>query len=242
MEPKIIFEDEHILVVDKPSGMVVNRSETAVGETVQDWMEKKSKIKSQKSKVDNEFAKRSGVVHRLDKDTSGAMVLAKNPEVFQNLKSQFKNRKVKKEYIALVHGKVSPKKGNINLPVARNPKNRMRFTVKVGGRKALTFYEAENYFYDKKDNPLYDKGFSLMRVRPKTGRTHQIRVHFSFLGHPIASDPLYLSKKKLESDLKWCPRLFLHAERLVFKHPKTKKRMEFVVELAEDLQEVIRLR
>jgi len=242
MEPKIIFEDEHILVVDKPSGMVVNRSETAVGETVQDWMEKKSKIKNQKSKVDNEFAKRSGVVHRLDKDTSGAMVLAKNPEVFQNLKSQFKNRKVKKEYIALVHGKVSPKKGNINLPVARNPKNRMRFTVKVGGRKALTFYEAENYFYDKKDNPLYDKRFSLMRVRPKTGRTHQIRVHFSFLGHPIASDPLYLSKKKLESDLKWCPRLFLHAERLVFKHPKTKKRMEFVVELAEDLQEVIRLR
>ena len=242
MKLEILLEDEFLLVVNKPAGVVVNRSETVEGQTVQDWMEENKLQSFKASKLDKEFVSRSGLVHRLDKDTSGAMVLAKNPEVFQNLKSQFKNRKVKKEYIALVHGKVSPKKGNINLPVARNPKNRMRFTVKVGGRKALTFYEAENYFYDKKDNPLYDKRFSLMRVRPKTGRTHQIRVHFSFLGHPIASDPLYLSKKKLESDLKWCPRLFLHAERLVFKHPKTKKRMEFVVELAEDLQEVIRLR
>jgi len=244
VEPQIIFQDRHILVINKPSGMVVNRSETAKGLTVQEWVEDylgwdegNTETLSLTDTGKTEFLKRSGVVHRLDKDTSGVMVLAKNTEVFFDLKNQFKTRKVKKEYIALAHGKVSPKKGNINLPITRNPKNRMRFTVKASGRRALTFYEVERH-YGRVRHPA--NVFSFLRVRPKTGRTHQIRVHFTFLGHPIVSDPLYLSKKKrLREDLKWCPRLFLHARRLAFRHPGTKKKVRFEVKLPEDLSAVL---
>jgi len=238
--PKIIFEDKQILVINKPSGMVVNRAETVKRKTIQDWMHKKLKVLvegragvSQKSKVDEEFYRRSGVVHRLDKETSGVMVLAKTWEALEALKDEFKQRKVEKDYLALVHGRVAPKKGSINLPLARNPRNRMRFTVKVGGRSALSFYEVKRYLSKKGED------FSLLKVRPKTGRTHQIRVHLSFIGYPVVSDSLYLSRKKLAGDLKWCPRLFLHARRLSFLHPKARKKLEFEAELPNDLAKVI---
>jgi len=223
MEPKIVYEDEELLIIDKPTGLVVNRAATVARETLQDWMEKKFSIFNFQfsNKDGREFVMRRGLVHRLDKETSGVMVLAKNPLSFQKLKDQFKKRKVEKEYLALVHGKLEPQQGNINLPLSRNPQNRKRFTVRLGGRRALTFYKVEKHL---KKNGTW---FSLVKLIPKSGRTHQLRVHLKYIGHPMVSDPLYLSKKQLREDLTWCPRLFLHAAKLCFLHPVKEEKVCF---------------
>ncbi|OGD62549.1 hypothetical protein A2160_05890 [Candidatus Beckwithbacteria bacterium RBG_13_42_9] len=239
LAPKILYEDNQLIVINKPAGLVVNRAESVRGETVQDWMDVKlksqsSKVKSEdRDEIKKEFWARSGVVHRLDKETSGVMVLAKSSEAFQNLKNQFKNRQTQKEYIALVHGALEPKKGDINLPLARNPLNRMRFVVRLGGRQALTFYEVEKTL--EKNGEKY----SLVRLQPRTGRTHQIRVHLKHIGHPLVADLLYLSKKQLAKDLSWCPRLFLHAAKLIFSHPGTKEKRQFKAELPKELEKTI---
>lgn len=232
LEPKIIFEDDYILVVNKPSGLVVNRAETVRKKTLQDWAEEKIKG----------FIKRSGIVHRLDKDTSGVMVIAKTPQAFVDLQKQFKERKVVKKYLALVHGKVEPKRGDIKMPLGRKLKERKKFSVRLGGRKAVTFYQVKNYFNlsylarDRVSNRIKIEGWvSLLEVQPKTGRTHQIRVHLAHIGHPIVSDPIYLGRKRLKEDKKWCPRLFLHAAYLGFCHPETKKRMGFEAKLPQEL-------
>ena len=124
-KPKIIFSDRWILVINKPSGLVVNRAETVKGKTLQDWVEENNQIsKSVNNRIieDRDFVSRSGVVHRLDKDTSGIMVVAKTPQAFTELQRQFKDRQVIKKYLALAHGRLKPKKGDIKLPLARNPK------------------------------------------------------------------------------------------------------------------------
>jgi len=251
MEPKIVFEDEEILVLEKPAGMVVNRAESAKGETVQDWVEEKlktqnSKLKTtaQKSKLGNKyFWERGGIVHRLDKETSGLLLVAKTPEAFENLQKQFKERRVEKHYLALVHGLVEPKEGEIRAPVGRLPWNRERFGVLAGGRSAKTRYKVLRYL-KRSDLPAGQTSpenivFSLLELKPETGRTHQIRVHLKFWGHPIVADEFYAGRKTSRRDREWCPRLFLHASFIVFVHPKTGKKMEFSLPLPSDLKKAL---
>ncbi|MBU1323031.1 RluA family pseudouridine synthase [Patescibacteria group bacterium] len=196
MEVKIIFEDNDLLVVDKPAGMVVNRAQTTRGQlTLQDWLMKEKQI----------LIDRAGIVHRLDKETSGVLVVAKSEPVMKALQEQFKRRLVKKTYWCLVHGLVVPKEGRINLPISRNPFNRQRFGVFIGGREAETDYQVLNYYH------LGLEKFSLVEVKPKTGRTHQIRVHFKNLGFPLVGDEWYGGRKTSKKDRVWCPRLFLQA-------------------------------
>lgn len=235
MEPKIIFEDEDLLIIEKPAGMVVNRAESVKGETVQDWAEKKLKVKSPKLKVDkdSDFYKRSGVVHRLDKETSGLLLIAKNPQSFENLQKQFSQREVEKKYLALVHGEVKPKEGVIRAPVGRLPWNREKFGVLPGGREALTSYKVISHY------TLAPKPYTLLELSPQTGRTHQIRIHLKYLGHPVVGDAFYAGRKTARQDRKWCPRLFLHAAFLKFKHPKTREWLSFESELSEDLKKVL---
>jgi 23S rRNA pseudouridine1911/1915/1917 synthase len=227
----VIFEDDLLLVLSKPAGRVVNRALTTRGETtLQDELEERFGIKDPQRGIGG----RAGIVHRLDKETSGILIVAKTEEAFRDLQAQFKVRQVDKEYLALVHGE-APREGRIKAPVARNPKNRMKFSVVEGGRKATTEYKLQlKYNSDGGGEVL-----SFLWVYPLTGRTHQIRVHLKHIDHPIVSDPLYLSKKRLKSDLAFCPRLFLHAASLGFAHPATGARMRFEAELPEDLQKVL---
>lgn len=218
MSIPIIFEDESLLIVDKPSGVVVNRAETQKGETLEDWAAKRGIS-----------VERSGIVHRLDKDTSGLLVIAKTPGVLANLQSQFKSREVIKKYLALVHGTVSPAQGTIKAPIERNPFNRMRFGVFPGGREAETAYKTYKTY----------KTYTFLELSPHTGRTHQIRVHLKYINHPIVSDPIYGGRKNYQADIKFCPRLFLHATYLKIKHPVTGEAMEFNSPLPSPLQAVL---
>jgi 23S rRNA pseudouridine1911/1915/1917 synthase len=229
---EIIYEDDSVLIVSKPAGQIVNRAETTKGaKTLQDELEERFGIKRPEDGVGG----RAGIVHRLDKGTSGVLVVAKTEEAFEGLQAQFKQRKVKKEYLTLVRGKVKEKNGRIDAPIGRNPKNRMRFAVVKDGRQAVTEYSLLHY-----NTTLYDsEEFSYLRVKLLTGRTHQIRVHMKHIGHPVVADPLYLSRKQLKKDRQWCPRMFLHAERLGIKHPETGAWMRFEAELPEDLKSAL---
>lgn len=227
--PQIIFEDESFVVLVKPAGWIVNRATTTKGQPIlQDWITENFKYEISSSE---EF--RSGIVHRLDKETSGLILVAKTKETFQALQALFKERKVTKTYLALVHGKVEPGVGKINAPVGRLPWRRDRFGVLAGGRSAETDYKVRKYF--QKDKEIY----SLVEARPKTGRTHQIRIHFKYLGHPIVADGFYAGRKRARKDRGWCPRLFLHAEKIAFKHPKTGKKVSFEAPLTLDLREAL---
>jgi 23S rRNA pseudouridine1911/1915/1917 synthase len=225
-EIKKIYEDKDILVLDKPSGLVVNRSVTSKSETLQDILEREYSFGSEKSseKVIEDFSERSGIVHRLDKDTSGILVVAKNKEAFQNLISQFKERRAIKEYLAVLCGKIDDEIIEIDAPLKRNPKNPLKFGVVEGGKDAFTRFERI------KTVNLGGNDYSLMKVYPKTGRTHQIRVHAAAMGHPVAGDSIYCSLVLLESSLEDFGRLMLHAQKLSFYHPKTGNFMEFTSE------------
>lgn len=231
VNPKIVFEDDYVIVLDKPSGWIANSSETTRGKlVVQNWLRENFNYDVSKSK---EY--RSGIVHRLDKETSGLMLIGKNVKVFRDLQGQFKKRCVEKAYTALVHGKVEPGSGSVKAPVGRLPWNRERFGVLPGGREAETHYNVVGFY--KKDKNLY----SLLRLKPKTGRTHQIRIHLKYLGYPIVSDSFYAGRKTSRSDREWSSRLFLHASYISFRHPVTKKKVEYKIGLAKDLLEAIKL-
>lgn len=230
--PKVIFEDNQILVIDKPYGWVVNSAETTADtETVQDWIEKNWDFFS--SGDDQNFHWRRGIVHRLDKETSGILLVGKTVNSFLNLQSQFKERKVKKKYLALVHGKLEPEEGIIDFPISRNPFNREKFGVFLGGRKSVTKYSVIEYLRlkSKPDGEYY----SLVEARPKTGRTHQIRVHFKQIGHPVFADEKYGGRKTSRTDRKICPRQFLHAASISFFHPDGDS-IGFTAELPDDLK------
>ncbi len=227
MLPKILFEDDEILVLEKPAGMVVNKAETTRGEeTVQDWVEKKLEIRNSKLGIGG----RAGIVHRLDKETSGILLVAKTPEDFLDLQKQFKERRVKKKYLALVHGKVEPGEGEIKAPVGRIPWSREKFGVVPGGRVALTKYRVSKIYN------LESEIYTLLELTPETGRTHQIRVHLKYLGYPIVADEKYAGRKTSREDRKIFPRMFLHASYLGFFHPRTGKLVEFSLPLPEDLK------
>jgi len=231
MEPKILYEDKNFVVLDKPSGWIVNEAVTTSDQpVVQNWLKKN--LKSEISDLEYD---RSGVVHRLDKETSGILLVAKNPDSFKNLQAQFKRREVKKTYIALVHDKVEPQEGTVVAPLGRLPWRRDRFGVLPGGRESVTNYKVSAYYM------LNSTYYTLLNLYPATGRTHQIRVHLKHIRHPVVSDEAYAGRKTARNDRVWCPRLFLHASEIEFKDPNNGKKMHFKSELTQDLNSVLKI-
>lgn len=229
MEPKIIFQDDSLFVVDKPSGWITNSSSTTTDQpVVQKWLEENFQYP-----ISNDQLLRSGIVHRLDKETSGLLIVAKTKEAFEKLQAEFKNREIQKTYIALLHGKVEPKEGRIEATVGRLPWRRDRFGVLPEGRESVSEYKVLEFY------PGNNAGHSLVEFYPKTGRTHQIRIHAKHIGHAIVADEFYAGRKTARNDRKWCPRLFLHAASIKFIHPVTGKEVEFKSELPDDLQKVL---
>ena len=246
----ILFEDSQILVMNKPPGLVINRAESVKEPTLQDWMEAQSWYGNWDTSYGDEdvalYRSRSGVAHRLDKDTSGVMVLAKNPASLIELMRQFRDRETQKTYCALVHGKFSTQSGTVNLPLARNVGNRERFTVDPEGRESETEYKVLDFFphapaYLGQKKTMSYQGFSLVELKPKTGRTHQIRVHMAYIKHPLVGDEKYVGRKRSRVDGEWCPRQFLHAKQLCFTHPVTKEHHCIEAKLPEDLEKVLTL-
>lgn len=228
MEPKVIYEDDNLFVIDKLSGWIVNEASTTKDQPVlQTW------LKQFDYPLADDVPSRHGIVHRLDKETSGVMIVAKDKMSFDKLQASFKAREVQKTYVALVHGKLSPGEGEINVPVGRLPWRRDRFGVVPGGRSSQTFYKVLEFF------PGNNAGHTLVEFYPKTGRTHQIRIHCRYVGHAIVADDFYAGRKTARNDRKWCPRLFLHAKSISFKHPKTGRKVEFISKLPEDLEAVL---
>jgi 23S rRNA pseudouridine1911/1915/1917 synthase len=238
MEPKIIFENQEVVVIEKPAGMVANQAESVTGETVQGWFLGKfldDPVSNDKIDKNSEFYQKGGVVHRLDKDTSGVMILAKNEAAYVFLKQQFLERKVEKKYIAMVHGGFRDKSGEVAKPLMRHPRDRKRFTT--GGdplRTAITEWKVVREFI------MNNEQFTLLELFPHTGRTHQLRVHMQYLHHPIVSDSIYGFAKRWQEDLRWCPRLFLHAQMLKLVLPGGKESVfesKLPVELERALEE-----
>lgn len=234
----VIFEDDDLMVLNKPSGVVVNVSETSSSGTIQNALMEEFEYDEDRfeefenEQIKKEFVQRSGIVHRLDKDTSGVLLVAKNPESFKNLKNQFQNREVKKEYIALVLGEFQDLKVRVTAPIGRNPNNRMKMAVVDGGRTADTTFELEKVV------EVEGERFSLVICFPKTGRTHQIRVHLAAMKHPVVADPIYMTKKQLQKYETKFDRLMLHAWKASVKHPKTKKEQIFEAPLPKLLEEI----
>lgn len=247
---KIIYQDDYLLVIDKPAGMVSTPADTIQAATVSDILQTEYGMKLD----------RGGVVHRLDKDTSGILLAAKTTEALENLQAQFKNREVHKQYLALVHGLIE-EPGVVNGAIARNPGNRESFIVDEklpNAREAVTRYEAVQSYQlsdvrlqeifsgfnkiqmRKLDRSKYGE-FTLVRCFPLTGRTHQIRVHLKHIGHSIVADEKYGGRKTYRLDHRWVDRQFLHAAKIEFKHPVTGEKMEFESPLPEDLQEALML-
>lgn len=227
--PKVIYDDDTLLVLDKPAGWIVNDSNTVVSAPVlQNWIRQNYDFETAKKRE-----LRSGIVHRLDKETSGIILVAKTEDAFRNLQEKFLSRNVQKEYIALVHGRVKDKTGIITAKVGRLPWKRTKFGVLEDGREARTDYEVEKYF--SKDG----EDFTLVQLFPKTGRTHQIRIHLKHIGHAIVSDPLYAGRKTARIDRKWCPRMFLHASKISFDNESYKA--EKPQELSQALEKLSQL-
>ena len=228
---KKIYEDDDILVLDKPSGLVVNRSVTSKSETLQDILEKDYSFeldiedRDDLDEFNGDFTARSGIVHRLDKDTSGVMIVAKNKKAFDRMLLQFKERKAVKEYLAVLCGRIDDEIVEIDAPLKRNPKSPLKYAVVEGGKEAFT------EFKKIKNVNLNEIDYTTMAVYPKTGRTHQIRVHASAMGHAIAGDSIYCSSILLETTLNQFGRLMLHAHKLAFYHPKTGNFIEFVSQI-----------
>ena len=244
MDIPILYEDGEIVVIDKPSGVICNRAETVKSETLQDWMVSTGRVAESS---DLYFTERSGLVHRLDKETSGVMVLAKTAESFVELLRQFKEREVSKEYIALTHGIWKAQAGEISMPIARRRDNRQLMGVREDGRESITGYQVtDEYKVWKfpKELKVDDRGyigFSLVSFLPKTGRMHQIRVHSKQLGHPLVGDIDYAGRKRSREDRKWAPRVMLQAQTIEFSHPKTKEQVKFESKNQEFRQIVAKL-
>ncbi|MBU1089548.1 RluA family pseudouridine synthase [Patescibacteria group bacterium] len=221
---KIIHEDSEILVIEKPSGMVSHPTDhggNVSGTLVNALLFHHKNLPGEKN--------RAGLVHRLDKETSGVMVVAKTEEAKKSLSEQFAERKVGKKYLALVVGKLKNKKGRIEAPIGRDAKNhtRRKISLSPNSREAITEFEVREEFQNA----------SLLEVKILTGRTHQIRVHFSSIRHPVAGDSVY-GFRAANEEIK-TPRMFLHAWKLKITHPKTGEKMEFISPLPDELEKVL---
>ncbi len=201
-----LYEDEHIMVIDKPEGIAVHHGAGKKDITILDIF-----LKKYPEVNENIISERKGIVHRLDKETSGVLILAKDERSLKRLQKSFKRREVEKKYYAIVNGSPRFKYNSINKPIKRNYKNRTKFEIgeedDEKSKEALTYYHVL----------ITRNNFSLLRVEPKTGRTHQIRVHLLYLGNPIIGDKIYSQDKKSEFE-----RMYLHAYSIKFLHPITK--------------------
>jgi 23S rRNA pseudouridine1911/1915/1917 synthase len=241
---EVLYQDEDCLVINKPAGMVVHPGAgNNQGTVVNALLHYCSELK------DVGGAGRPGIVHRLDKETSGAMIVAKNMFAFQELARQFRERVVHKEYLALAWGKLEPLTGIIDRPIGRHRSDRKRMSsvhALSRTRAAFTEWRVEKYFSIRDDmRPL--GWFSLLRLKPRTGRTHQIRVHLADLGHPIVGDKVYhrqekarMAKNDLLTLIECFPRQALHAARLRIQRVRTGEPLEFNAPLPADMQELLR--
>ncbi len=216
MEGLIVHLDDDLAVIEKPAGLVVHSAPSHKGETLVDLLQ---------GIAGGGESGRAGIVHRLDKDTSGLMIVARNEDSLRELARMVKAREVVREYTALVEGRLGSRTGTIDAPLGRDRRQRTKRAVKgSGSREARTHFEViETLPAD-----------TLAHARLETGRTHQIRVHFDAIGHPVAGDPEYGTRGRHGLE-----RQFLHASRLEFTHPRTRERLEFTSELPGDLREAL---
>jgi 23S rRNA pseudouridine1911/1915/1917 synthase len=215
---KIIYEDADLLVVDKPAGMTVHPAPGSPEHTLVNAI-----LNYLPNLAEDAESLRPGIVHRLDKDTSGLIIVAKNRAAQANLSDQFKARAVSKYYLTLVKGKLTPEKGIIEAAIGRDPRNRQRMAVTDKGREARTEYRVLKYYGNH----------TLLEIKPETGRTHQIRVHLAAIGFPVMGDATYgFTSPRLS-------RQFLHAHKIRFKLPSTGEYKEFESPLPPDLQKTL---
>jgi 23S rRNA pseudouridine1911/1915/1917 synthase len=229
----ILYQDEDVVVIDKPAGLVVH---PAAGHPDQTLVNALLHHVQDLSGIGGEL--RPGIVHRLDKDTSGVMLIAKHDDAHRKLTAAWNTDAVRKEYLALVYGTPAADRGTVDAPVGRDPRDRKRMAVVAEGRRAVTDYEvAERLRYA-----------SLLRCRLRSGRTHQIRVHMKHLGHPIVGDPVYsgpqwrgIPDKKIQKALSSLERQALHATRITFPHPRDGRVMVVEAPLPEDMRKIIEM-
>lgn len=214
----IVYEDDDVIVVNKPQGMVVHPAPGHPNHTLVNALLYHSPL----STINGTF--RPGIVHRIDKDTSGLLMVAKNDLAHQSLAEQLRNKINQREYLALVYGQIKEDEGTIDAPLGRNPQDRKKQAVVKGGRHAVTHFKVMKRY----DN------FTLVKCILETGRTHQIRVHMKYIGHPLVGDPLYGPRKVVGKDGQ-----FLHAALLGFKHPRTGKELVFEAPLPENFQKML---
>jgi len=227
----VLYEDADIAVIDKPAGVVVHPAAGhASGTLVNAILFHVHDL----SGVGGEI--RPGIVHRLDKETSGVLVIAKNDAAHRTLAAQWNTERIRKEYLALVYGTPDPASASINAPIGRDPRERKRMAVVQGGRHAITDYEVVERL----------RSVSLLRCRLRTGRTHQIRVHMKHIGHPIVGDPVYsgpqwrgIPDKQLQKALSAMKRQALHAARITLPHPSTGEEMTFESPLPDDISRLL---
>jgi 23S rRNA pseudouridine1911/1915/1917 synthase len=258
----VVYEDESIVVVNKPAGLVVHPAAGVPSGTLANALAFRLRIADFGSRIEEEDGKdgisggggdeqqhanprsairnpqsvRPGIVHRLDRDTSGLIVAAKTEEARENLSQQFRAREVVKYYVALVHGATKEERGRIEEPVGRDPRHRTRMAVVRAGRHALSLWRVRRRF----------TRFTLLDVEIKTGRTHQIRVHLAWMKHPVVGDDVYgagrdrqIVEPRARAAVARLGRQFLHAERLGLRHPRTGEFMKFRAPLAPDLEAVL---
>jgi len=214
----IIYEDEDILVIDKPAGLTVHPAPGHPNHTLVNAV-----LAYCPSLAKSNELMRPGIVHRLDKDTSGLIVIAKNDFAREYLVAQFKSHAVTKGYLVLVKGRLSPEQGIIEAPIGRDPHSRRRMAIVEAGKEATTQYRVRKYLGN----------YTLVEVIPLTGRTHQIRIHLSAIGYPVVGDPVYGIKSA------YVNRQFIHAYRLGFRLPLTKQYQEFTSPLPADLEQAL---
>ena len=219
---EILYEDNDIIVVNKPKGMVVHPANGNLNGTLVNAI--MAICKDSLSGIGGEI--RPGIVHRLDKDTSGAIIVAKNDKAHIKLSEDLKNHKIKKTYIALVRGIIKENEATINMPIARSKKDRKKMAVDKNGKEAITHFKVLNRYKGK---------YSLLEINIETGRTHQIRVHLSHIGYPIIGDNTYSNGKNEWGILGQC----LHAKALDFKHPITGKEIHIEAQLPEYFSKIL---
>ena len=220
----IVYEDDVLIVVNKPSGMVVHPSKGHYSGTLVNALLYHSNSLSDST---SEEIYRPGLVHRIDKDTSGLLVIAKNNDVHQKLAQQIAENKMNREYIAIVDGHFAHETGVIDAPLSRHQTNRLKRVVEKGGKHAVTHFEVLDSFAD----------YSLVSCRLETGRTHQIRAHMEFIKHPIVNDPLYHPRGKKATEFGQ----YLHARTLSFTHPISGEALNFQVDPPKEFEDFIRL-